>query len=917
MKFKKSFFFFFVGCWSVLIQAQQNQLQHFTVEKGLPQSDVTDAVQDKVGYLWFATQGGGIARFDGNDFVVFSQKEGLLSNFSNSLFIKNDSLFIGTNNGLSIKIKNLFTNYKTPKVNKIVWLDNKMYLATNQGIYQFKTNYVTPIKIDLKIDLSNVLDIKYKNSFYWIKTSNKIWKLKALIEKIKLKESTINEFDLVFSTQKNSINSIETGALMKVSSHKILIDKQQNKWLLTNGNGVYKSTFSSFEHFDKADNKAIKEVTAIHKNNNKIWFTDTNRNLFKIDRLGIQFVRKNNFKTTSITSDKNNNLWFSSQNKGIYIFRKKTDSLVSSEFKIERLYSKNGLPNDHIQNIIIQNDAVWLTTKSVGVIKLEYNFQQNFVKNINRFNKSNGIKNTQITTTLLHKNKIWYGTQIGDLGFISNNKVTHYSRFINQNTTITNLVFSNNQLYIGTLENGVWKTSISKLNAPKQINNGYLSSKSSNQLLFDKKKQLWFGSEKGVDKIEFYNNKISKSTFYNTNDGFSGIETTKNTSIEDEFGNIWFGTKNGITKYTPNENQKTVYKPTIHFEKIEVSNQSVDSIQKQFKKSVLELSPNQNNISFNFKTIDINQPKRIEYQLTLNEIKSKWSSNNAINLANQSPGKYTFSVKSRNASKIESESISFIFFIDKPLHQKTWFIVSIICFFVFVLFLFISIYLKRKEQENQQKIKKITLENHLVTLEQKALQLQMNPHFIFNVLNGIKAYGNNGNTKELNTTISQFATLLRSLLQNSRKEEISLFEEIETLKNYLDLERKMNASFEYQIRVDTQDISVEEILIPPMLVQPFVENSIKHGFTKNGKISIEFSSKNNYLYCAIIDNGIGYEQSKKVKTNDNHSSIALKVTKERIENLSKNSILKIEELSENAQIKGTKVEFKIPLKTDY
>ncbi|WKD86482.1 Sensor histidine kinase YpdA [Polaribacter huanghezhanensis] len=913
------FFLFFVGCGSLFLQAQQNQLQHFTVANGLPQSDVVDAVQDNIGYIWFATQGGGIARFDGSDFAVFSQKNGLLSNFVNSFFIQKDSLFIGTNNGLSIKIKNQFINYKTPKINKLIWLDKKLYLATNQGIYQFKKEYVTPIKINLKIDLSDVLDIQYKNSFYWVKTSNKTWKLTTLNSKAIIQKSSLTASEVVFGSQKSIIKNLKIEVAIKSITNKIFIDRQQNTWLLTNGNGVYKSVSSNFKHFNFIENHAIKEITAIHQKNKNIWFTDTNRNLFAIDSLGIRFVRKNNFKTTSITTDINNNLWFGSQNKGMYIFRKSNDSLSASHFDIEKLYSENGLPTNNIQNIIIQNNTVWLVTEKSGILKLAYNFQQNFVEKITAFNQNNGLKDQLITASLLHKNQIWYGTLHGDLGFIDNNKITHYSNFLNLDTTISSLVGSSaDDLYIGTLGNGIWKISISKLNSPKPVNEEFLSSKNSYQLLFDAKNQLWNGSEKGVDKIEFQNDAISKSTLYNANDGFIGIETTKNTSLEDTFGNLWFGTKNGITKYTPNENKKTLLKPTISFENIEVSNQSIDSIQNQFKNAVLQLSPAQNNISFSFKTVDINQPKRIEYQYTLNETQSTWSSNTTVNFANLTAGNYTFSVTSISASKIESEPVIFTFFIDKQLYQKTWFIVSVIGFLAIVFFLMIYFYFKRKQTENQQKIEKLTLENHLITLEQKALQLQMNPHFIFNVLNGIKAFGNNGNTTELNSTISQFASLLRSLLYNSRKEEINLLEEIEMLKNYLNLEQKMNKNFEYTITTEVGNIATEEILIPPMLVQPFVENSIKHGFKNtNGKLSILFEIKRNHLMCTIIDNGIGIDQSKKAKTGSAHTSLALKVTKERIENLSKNSTLGIKELSENGHIIGTKVEFKIPLKTDY
>ena len=907
----------FLFCFLFVLNtsAQKVDFKNYSTINGLPQSDVVDAVQDSIGYIWFATQGGGVTRFDGMNFEVFNQKNGLLSNFTNSLYIDKDSLFIGTNNGLSIKVKNRFINYNSPKINKIILLDNKIYLATHQGIYQYKKDYVTPIKIDLKIDLSNVIDIQYKNSFYWIKTSNKIWKTTSLNSNALLNNSTENES--VFENQKYTFNHLEIDTSIKAIAHKIFIDKQQNTWVLTKGSGIYKSISSNFKHINKVKNLSVKEISATHIRNDSIWFTDTNRNLFLIDKLGTHFIRKNNFRTTSITTDANNNIWFGSERKGIYILRKQQDSLKKTDFKVERLYTNNGLPNNNIQNIIIQNNIIWVVTLDAGILKLNYDFDGNFVKNISRFNKNNGIKNLSIITSLLYKERIWYATTNGDLGYIYNDKVTHFTSIIHKNTPISNLAFINNTLFIGTLGDGIWKTTTTNLPNSEQLNTSFLTSKNINQLFIDSKKNVWIGSEKGLDKLEVVNNKISKSTHYNANDGFIGVETSKSLIIENSIGNLWFGTKNGITSFTPAQNQQIKIKPTIHFENIEIDYQSIDSIQKQTKNSVIQLSPTQNNISFNFKTIDINQPKRIEYQWILNENQSNWTTKNSINFANLN-GNFIFSVKSRNASKIESEPISFHFFIDKPIYKKVWFIVSVIVLLSILLFSMLYLYFKRKQKENKQKIEKLTLENHLNTLEQKALQLQMNPHFIFNVLNGIKAYGNTGNTQELNKTISQFATLLRSLLHNSRKEEISLFEEIEALKNYLNLEQRIHSNFEFEIADEIENISIEEILIPPMIIQPFVENSIKHGFkNRKGKLSIKFKTTQNNLTCTIIDNGIGIEQSKKLNKDTSHSSVALKITKERIENLSKTNRLEIKELIENNKVIGTKVEFQIPLKTDF
>jgi two-component system sensor histidine kinase LytS len=197
----------------------------------------------------------------------------------------------------------------------------------------------------------------------------------------------------------------------------------------------------------------------------------------------------------------------------------------------------------------------------------------------------------------------------------------------------------------------------------------------------------------------------------------------------------------------------------------------------------------------------------------------------------------------------------------------------------------------------------------------------MNPHFIFNVLNGIKALGNSDNKEELNKTISQFSILLRSILNNSRLEEISLKEEIETLENYLSLEQKMSSkTFEFSIQKNLHNIDPEEILIPPMLLQPFIENAVKHGISKitsEAKVSVVFEVKHHFLECAIRDNGIGFHKSQEENKTKNHSSVGLKITKERIKNISKFSAFSVEEIKEENTILGTKIWFRIPLKLDY
>ena len=425
--------------------------------------------------------------------------------------------------------------------------------------------------------------------------------------------------------------------------------------------------------------------------------------------------------------------------------------------------------------------------------------------------------------------------------------------------------------------------------------------------------QFWIVSENdGIEILDTNFNFERSINKYNT------LNTNQITSVyQDIEKNTWINTSNNGLYFIKADNP-VQRKPTITFENISVVYQSLDSININNYPKTLQLQPDKNHISFYYKTVDINNPKNIEYRYKLNNQISPWTTKNSVDLAYLTPGNYNFSAQSR-IGKSESTPIEFNFFIDTPLYKKKWFIVSIIAFACLLLGLIIWLYIRRIQAKNKAKVAKLQLENHLLALEQKALQLQMNPHFIFNVLNGIKALGNSGNSTELNSTISKFATLLRGVLHNSRQEEISLAEEINTLKNYIELEQQMNSNtFEYTINTQLS-VDAEEILIPPMLIQPFVENSIKHGISsvKNGKIDINFSIKNDFLYCEILDNGIGIHQSKKLKKTSTHQSIALNVTQERIQNLSKESTFSINETSENNKVTGTKILFRIPLKTDF
>lgn len=216
---------------------------------------------------------------------------------------------------------------------------------------------------------------------------------------------------------------------------------------------------------------------------------------------------------------------------------------------------------------------------------------------------------------------------------------------------------------------------------------------------------------------------------------------------------------------------------------------------------------------------------------------------------------------------------------------------------------------KRKEAEE---LKRRNLNSQLI-----ALSSQMTPHFIFNALSSIQHFILNSDVKDSLDYISHFSALMRTTLNNSTKKIISIDEEIEFLEEYLRIENtRLEGALDYKIINETN----EEVFVPPMLVQPYVENAIIHGFNGiryNGEIKVTFSQEDEYLIITIQDNGIGRKKaSKENKKTLNHKSFGMQLTKTKLELLSSEQLksgIQIEDLKGTNEKKGTRVTLKIPV----
>jgi len=238
--------------------------------------------------------------------------------------------------------------------------------------------------------------------------------------------------------------------------------------------------------------------------------------------------------------------------------------------------------------------------------------------------------------------------------------------------------------------------------------------------------------------------------------------------------------------------------------------------------------------------------------------------------------------------------------------------------FVVIIFLMAILFIRQN---------KIKAEHQMVVLEQKLLRSQMNPHFIFNSLANIQEFIWKKDPLTANEYLSSFSKLVRLILENSRNDFVPVEKEISTIENYLNLQKlRFRDKFEYSIKVDPE-IDKEDMLIPPMLVQPFIENSIEHGISTKettGHIDVSFFLEKDKINIEVKDDGIGFKKSTELKKDlkKDHQSLAMTITRERLmmhyKKYKREIRLSISDITdEHNQVMGARVLFGIPYNQTY
>jgi two-component system LytT family sensor kinase len=331
-------------------------------------------------------------------------------------------------------------------------------------------------------------------------------------------------------------------------------------------------------------------------------------------------------------------------------------------------------------------------------------------------------------------------------------------------------------------------------------------------------------------------------------------------------------------------------------ESIVAAEKEGNTVQKQ--KSVKQLAKAYENLGQYDKALDVIKA----YINTLDSIQLLQEANSEANLAlNEEFIKQESRIQKLIASqKLKEADI-------KRQRNILWGLAAALVLFGFLTYLLVR-NIRQKQSANMQ-------------IKLQSLRTQMNPHFIFNSLNSVNNFISKNDERSANKYLADFSKLMRTVLQNSDRDFVTLETEMQTLKIYLDLEHfRFGEKFDYTISV-ASDIDTEQVQVPPMLIQPYIENAIWHGLRykeTKGKLDVKIFTENEKLYCTVSDNGIGREQSAALKTDHQktYQSTGIKNTKERIELLNKLHGTKLNisilDLSENGKPSGTMAKISLP-----
>lgn len=420
--------------------------------------------------------------------------------------------------------------------------------------------------------------------------------------------------------------------------------------------------------------------------------------------------------------------------------------------------------------------------------------------------------------------------------------------------------------------------------------------------LFFSDDYLFVSTDKGLNAISIeslYSDNPQMTRFFNSNNGFDFISSRS--PVIDENGYIYVHTNNKVIKI------KSDFTPTVPLN-LDIRNVLINN-----KKSTVDvlgkkmLPFSTKNISFDFFAVKYPTARNLDYSYRVNN--GEWIYNNKINLQSLRSGRYEILMEVLDKETNSKYSKVLRIVIRNPFWETWWFISLFIVALALLFYTVMRIRINRLNRFHEEKSALITRNSEL---KLRSLQLQMSPHFIFNSLTSVQKFIITQSTEEALTYLGNLASIIRTNLENATDEYIHLSSEIDFLKKYVDIE-KMRFKDKLEVYF-VPDQVVDNIMIPPMLIQPVIENSIKHGIRNlkgKGEINVTFEYDNDIMIVTVEDNGVGREFTKNLKI-PGHKSMGMNVIKQRLELLNEKTLssvhrFEVKDLYNDGEPAGTRV----------
>ena len=946
--------------------SQSTQTIFYTTKDGLPSNSIYKSILDNHGFLWIATDNG-IAKFDGKIFKTYTTAQGLPDNEITDIFIDSSNRIwvtpfrrtaayynpikdrfenedtdselqkveLGnTNRGSVLQYGGIaFSNnlrdffiYKNGKVTVYKGLMNVKKSWSPEKIIEFRPERYLIISPDsVRVFVKNRFtksfalqtDFFYSEYFgntLYIATGNQIKKYRVDNEgniSLFLEKTfpfVIRIFckagkDIAVATYNRTTYPIDTATLelknpllYNIAVRNVLEDKNGSTWISSIDRGLIKiqqKRISSFTITDKILNDEITQhFTTLAVINKKIFVGNNYGEVLIYD--GVYDIKKR-----ALSSEKNMDAVVRKiieLKDGVFVACQ-TGSFIIAKKSLQVIKRFEGKDNLSSKSALLLNDSVLLLGTHATAVK--YNIASN-----------NGIDTIlkRITALGINQSKeIYIGSNDG-LYRWDNDSLFNFGKKYKALSYRVNTIFNtaDDLLWVGLGSDSLLVLKNNTL--IKSIALGDIIPGSVCKSLYSNSPGIiWLGTNKGLNKIQ-YRLTDEKLTFYNTSFGLSdGLIGEQVNDIAIYNDTVYVATTGGISYLPANLNLPVADITTF------ITRVSINGVDTLVMKNYT-LGYDQNDISISFSGADLTGYYPL-FEYRVNEGAWQKTDKNNIELRLAS-GKYIIQIRGmkRNGSpSFKTESISI--YIKTPFWRNGIFwTVMVMGLFIISFFILES----RNKQKRKVAVEKVITEKKLTELEMQALKAQINPHFVFNCLNSIKGFIFDRDYKQADKYLDKFADLMRSTIDNSDASIISLQNEISYLDNYLQLEKlRFEDKFNYAIAVK-EDIDTEQVFVPAMLLQPYVENAIRHGMrfleNKKGQININVKKENNFIVCEIDDNGIGREKAAELKSKMHveYQSKGMNISRRRAE------LYNIEQMvtdkkNENGIATGTTITVKIPV----